>query len=156
MRFPAPRRLATTSVLMIGALGAGVAFAAWTANGTGTASDSSLTAQTLTVTARTGTADLYPGFTDGDLTFTVTNTNPYPVRFTSAAFTTVTSSDTTACPSLNVTTDATATGLTLDVPANSSGTNLAIPDVVNMIAAAPDGCQNKNFTVALTLAGSQN
>jgi len=34
------------------------------------------------VNAATGAADLYPGFTGGDVHFTLSNPNPYPVTFT--------------------------------------------------------------------------
>lgn len=143
--------LATIALVTAG----GLAWATWTSNGSGSGRGESLTAVTVTVTAVSGTADLYPGFSDGDVYFTLTNTNPYPVRFTAMSSGTVTSSDTTACPSANVTVDATASGLTLDVAANSTSATLSIADVVNMAAAAPDGCQGKTFTIALTLTGTQ-
>jgi hypothetical protein len=146
------RRMAVTTALVLGALIVSVAFATWTTTGSGSGRARSLSAQTLTVTARTGAADLYPGFTDGDLYFTVANPNPYGVTFTSATFGAVTSSDTGACPSSNVTVDATASGLSLTVPANSAGTDLQINNVVNMAAGAPDGCQDKTFDIVVTLA----
>ena len=67
MRKPSLRRLAVTSALVIGSLGASAAMAQWTTSGTGTSEAKSLTAVVLTVTARTATADLYPGFVDGDV-----------------------------------------------------------------------------------------
>lgn len=154
MRTPSMRRFVVTAAFSAGALGVGVAVAAWTANGTGDTQARSLSAQELTVSARSGTADLYPGFVNGDVFFSVNNTNPYPVTFTSASFGTVTSSDLVNCPSSNVTVDATASGLSLSVPANGSA-DLSIADVVTMIAAAPDGCQNKSFLIAATLSGAQ-
>jgi hypothetical protein len=146
------RRMAVTATLLLGALIVSVAFATWTTTGSGSGRAKSLSNVDLTVTARTGAADLYPGFTDGDLYFTVANSNPYDVTFTSATFGAVTSSDTTACPSSNVTVDASASGLSLTVPAGSAGTDLQINDVVNMLAAAPDGCQDKTFDIVVTLA----
>jgi hypothetical protein len=146
------RRMAVTTALILGALIVSVAFAAWTTTGSGSGRAKSLSNVNLTVTARTGAADLYPGFNDGDLYFTVNNPNPYDVTFTSATFGAVTSSDTTACPSANVTVDASATGLSLIVPAGSAGTDLKIDDVVNMLATAPNGCQDKTFDIAVTLA----
>lgn len=154
MRTFSMRRLAVTAALAAGALSAGVAVAAWTATGTGNSQAASLTAQQLTVTARSGAADLYPGFADGDVYFTVNNTNPYPVTFTTASFGAVTSSDTAACASTNVTLDATAS-VSLLVPANGSADH-RIADVVTMIAAAPDGCQSKTFSIATTLGGAQS
>jgi hypothetical protein len=155
MRFTSPRRIAVTVAFMIGSLSLGVAMAQWTTSGSGSGQAKALSAVNLVVTARAGTADLYPGFTQGDVYFTVTNPNPYPVRMTSATFGAVTSSNIPLCPSTNVTVAATASGLTLDIPAGSVGTNLSIADVVSMGLSAPDGCQGKDFTIAMTLSGSQ-
>ncbi len=144
----------TFATLLIAGAGT-AAWAMWTASGSGSGRAQSLTAVTVTVTAVTGAADLYPGFVDGDLRFTLTNTNPYPITFTSMASGAVTSSNTVACPSSNVTVDASASGLSLTVAANSTSATLTILDVVNMIAGAPDGCQGKTFDIVLTLTGSQ-
>jgi hypothetical protein len=146
------RRLAVTTALVLGALIVSVAFATWTTSGSGTGRAKALSNVDATVTARTGGADLYPGVDNGDLYFTVDNPNPYDVTFTSATFGSVTSSDTTACPSATVTVDASVTGLNLTVPAGSTGTELQINDVVNMLATAPNGCQDKTFDIAVTLA----
>lgn len=147
------KRIIVVAALAIAATGGAVA-AYWTATGSGSGSASSLSAQAITVSATTGTADLYPGFTDGDLSFTAANPNPYPVTFTSYTAGTVTSSDPVNCPSTNVTVvDGT---ISLTVAAGASGVATTLPDVVTMIAAAPDGCQDKSFTVDLTLSGSQS
>ena len=72
---------------------AGVAVALWSASGTGNGGAKALTAQALTVTAAsTPTADLFPG-ASGDLQFTVTNPNPYPISLTAVDYGAVTSSD---------------------------------------------------------------
>src|SRR4051794_24835887 len=81
----------------------GVAWALWSAAGSGSGNAKALTAQTVTVTAATGAADLYPGYALGDVYFTVTNNNPYPVRFTSMTSGTITSSNQGACPASNLT-----------------------------------------------------
>jgi hypothetical protein len=133
----------------------GMAFALWSASGTGSGRSSALTAQTITVTAATGTADLYPGFTDGDAFFTLTNPNPYGVTFTSMTPGTITSSNAGACPASNITVDA-ASGLSLSVAGGATSGTLSIADVVSMASAAPDGCQGVSFTIAMTLTGSQS
>jgi hypothetical protein len=148
------RRLAVTTAIVLGALIVSVAFATWTTSGSGSGRAKALSNVDLTVTARTGDADLYPGFNDGDLYFTVDNPNPYDVTFTSATFGAVTSSDTTACPSSNVTVDVSVAGLSLTVPAGNTGTDLQIDDVVSMLGTAPNGCQDKTFDIAVTLAQS--
>lgn len=143
------------SITAVG-LAAGFAPAAWSGSGSGSGRATARTAQTATVNATTGAADLYPGFTDGDVHFTLTNTNPYPITFTSMSSGTVTSLDAGNCPAANVTVDASASGLSLTVAANSTSGPLSIADVVNMAAAAPDGCQGVGFNIALTLTGSQS
>ncbi|HVM33746.1 MAG TPA: hypothetical protein VM784_00170 [Actinomycetota bacterium] len=145
------RRTAVTTAFVVGALFVGIVFAAWTSNGTGSGRAKSGTAGALTITARTGAADLYPGFTGGDLYFTIANPNPYDVTYTAATFGAVTSSDETACPALNVTALPAAV-VNFTVPAGSTGTNLKIDDVVTMLLTAPDGCQDKTFDIAVTLA----
>jgi hypothetical protein len=87
------------------------------------------------------------------VTFTLTNPNPYPVQMTAMTPGTITSSN-PACAVSNVSV-APATGLTLNVGANSTSGTLTIPNVVSMISAAPDACQGVTFTIALTLTGSQ-
>lgn len=82
------------SLTLVGA----AAYALWTSTGSGSSGAKALTAQTITVSASSGPADLYPGFTQGDLFFTSANTNPYPVTFTSMTPGSITSSDETNCP----------------------------------------------------------
>ena len=62
-------------------MGAGVAFAAWTASGTGAAGAKATSFQALTVSAGTATAQLYPGGS-GDAVVSVTNPNPFAVKIT--------------------------------------------------------------------------
>lgn len=143
---------------VIGAVGsilvAGTVAALWSANGAGGGQAKALTAQSVTVNAAVGAADLYPGFSAGDVYFTLTNTNPYPIEFTAMTSGAITSSNAGACPASNVTV-ASASGLSLTVAANATSTSQSIADVVSMGSAAPDGCQGVTFTIALTLTGSQ-
>ena len=94
------RRTAAVLVVLLGVLGAGVAFAAWTQTGTGSGQAKAKTAVASTITAGTAVADLYPGKTGGNVIFTVNNPNDYPVTFTSLAAGAVTSSDPTNCPAV--------------------------------------------------------
>ena len=134
-------------------VGAGVGYANWSASGSGSGQAKSGSAVSVTVAAATGTADLYPG-ASGAVFFTLNNTNPYPVRFTSATFGTVTADDSTACPVTNVSTT-NKSGLTLDVAANTTSATLSVPAAITMASNAPDGCQSRTFTVAVTLSGTQ-
>jgi hypothetical protein len=150
------RRQKVVSIVVAGAIlaGGGVAYSLWSANGTGPGQAEALQAQTLTVAAATGAADLYPGFAGGDVSFTLTNTNPYPVTFDSMTAGAVTSSDEANCSEAYVTV-IDAAGLTLSVLGDDTSGTLSIDDVVKMDALAPDACQGATFTIALTLTGMQ-
>ena len=149
------RRVVSAVVVGVMLTGGGIAAALWSANGTGSGQARALSAQALTVTAAAGAADLYPGFTAGDVFFTITNPNPYPVTFTSMTAGAITSSNPGGCPSSNITV-AGASGLSLAAAANSTSGTQSIVDVVTMAAAAPDACQGATFTISLTLSGSQS
>ena len=157
-RFVSARRVLTVALGMGAALVMGVAFALWTQTGTGSGSAKAIQASPSTVTvdtaAATTGADLYPGFTGGDLYLQVNNPNPYPVRFTDVDAKTVTSSNEAACPASNITL-ADKSGLTIDLPANSGAVSKSVADVVTLAGSAPDGCQGVSFTVAVALTGTQ-
>ena len=144
------KKMVIIGIITVLALGAGAAAALWSASGTGSGTARSVTAQTVTVTAATGGADLYPGFTGGDVSFTLTNPNPYPVTFTSMTPGAITSNSGSCAPS-NISV-AGATGLTLSVGAGATSTQ-SIADVVTMNSGALDPCQGVTFTIALTLTG---
>ena len=154
MRFSYSTKLVAGLIGGAAAVTAGAAVAMWTSTGTGSANAKALSAVNITVTAGTGAADLYPGFTQGDVVFTSANPNPYPVTFTSMTSGTVTSSDPTNCPASNVTV-ANGSGLSLLVPAGATAQAGTIANVVTMVAGAPDGCQGVVFTIGLTLTGAQ-
>ena len=155
MKLTKPRKTVAALVAGVLLISGVAAFALWSSTGTGSGNARALSAVDITVTATTGAADLYPGFTDGDVFFTSANTNPYPVTFTSMTSGTVTSGDEVNCPASNVTV-ANATGLSLLVPAGATAEPGTIADVVTMDAAAPDGCQGVVFTIGLTLTGVQS
>jgi hypothetical protein len=151
------RKGAITSALVLGSLIVGVAFAAWTQTGSGSATAKAVNPTNSAVTTDAAVADLYPGFTGGDVYFKIDNPNPYPVRFTSLTPGTISSSDPTNCPmSPAKVTAVSKSGLTIDVPANTTTPiSKSVADVVTMDATAPDGCKGVTFTIAVTLSGSQ-
>jgi hypothetical protein len=138
------------------AVASSIAFATWTTDGSGTASDQALTAQTVTLAASTTpTADLFPGGS-GAAQFTVTNPNPYAVQLTSISFTTVTSGDDTNCPAANLTVAATVNlASPITVQANDTSGPQSVPEAFTLSADAPDGCQGVVFTVDATASGTQ-
>lgn len=136
-----------------GSLVAGVAFAAWTADGTGSGYAQAKTAQAVaTVSAAADTtADLYPGAT-GDLQVSVTNPNDYDVQVTAISLGTgsIVSGDTDCDDSNGVSFDG-ATGLTSVVPAHSEGTLITLADSVHMSNASVTACSGETFTVPVSI-----
>ncbi len=134
-------------------LAAGIAFAAWTATGTGSGYAKATTAQPLTtvdVSAVTP-ATLYPGAT-GDVLLRISNPNPYDVVVTDVTGNgAITASD----PGCNVAsvsfTD--QTGLSLTVTAGNSAT-FTLAGAVQMSGAANDNCQGATFTIPVLLTGT--
>ena len=140
----------TTSVVA----GAGLAWANWSGNASGAGTATARTAQVVTITAATSVDDLlYPGFTQGDVDFTLSNTNPYPITFTGWSSSAV-SSNIAGCTSGNVTLS-TPAAISIAVPAGASNQAASIDNVVTMIQAAPDACQGAVFTITLALTGMQ-
>jgi hypothetical protein len=133
---------------------AGIAFALWSSTGSGSGRATATEAVAAVINPADGTPDLYPGFTEGDVYFTVDNDNSYPIEFTDMTSGAVTSSDEANCPASNVTVED-ASGLSLAAPPGTS-TELSIDDVVTMDLAAPDGCQGVSFDVELELTGVQS
>ena len=148
------KRSGVLALLLVALLGGGVAFAAWLTNGTGDLGGKAGDAAQFTVIATTpATGLLYPGGT-GVLTGTVTNTNSYPVQVQSVSLGAITTSN-PLCASTNVSLPTpNVTGLTLVVPANSTGTVLSLSNAIAMDTDAADECKNVTFTVALTATGA--
>jgi hypothetical protein len=153
----------TVAIAIVACFGlASLAFALWSAEGTGGGSAKALTAQIATVDAATGVADLYPGGPAGAVHFTLTNPNPYAVSFHTISAATVSSvSDgiggSPACTTDDVTVTAPPViGFTpVTVAGNATSAAQSIPGIVAMTSSAPDACQGAVFTISLTLTGSQ-
>jgi hypothetical protein len=143
--------LVGVAVLVLG----GIAYALWNATGEGTGRATARTAIDIDVVARSGAADLYPGFTEGDIFFTLDNDNPYPVNFDEFTVNEITSSDPTNCPASLLDVDD-SVAIDIDLAASTvSPVDSEIADVVTLSSAAGDACQGVEFTIDLTLSGSQ-
>ena len=157
-------RATLIALLVVAALGGGIAAAAWLVSGTGAATSQAATAVSLTVSPGTPTASLYPkpaaGYGSpsvGAVVTTVSNPNPFPVQLTSATFGAVTATPLAGrtCAASNVV----ATGpVTLATPvtlsAGAAGVAVTVPGALEMISAADNGCQGATFTVQVTLTGA--
>jgi hypothetical protein len=134
----------------------GVAFAAWTATGGGSGTSEATTAELISTVAGTTTAQLYPGG-DGDLVIKLVNPNPYPVEIHSITGDGAITSDAgAACTASTGVSFVDLTGLELDVPANSVGTEHVLEDAVSMSNASHNDCQGAVFTVPVTVLGESD
>jgi hypothetical protein len=153
-------------LIMVGApiaaagIGVGVASAVWTVGGSGSGSGAATVANNLVVTAITPSgpgAVLYPGGPAGQVYFTVANPNPFAVTITGLTWGTPTSTNTTSCPSANISLDANApTSASISIPANATaGTAYQINGVLDLAHAAPNGCQGVAFDIPVTVTATQ-
>ena len=146
------RRLVGGGMTVVVLVAASLAYAAWTASGTGSGYAEAQSAEDLTTSAATPTATLYPGAT-GDAELTINNPNPYPVEVDDitgdGAITAA--GGTGTCTTTGVTfTD--QTGQNIDVPANGSVTEVLV-NSVQMSNASDNGCQGATFTIPVALSG---
>lgn len=143
------RRGVIVFAVMTAALGSGVAYAAWTSSGTGSATTKAGTAQAPVVSGGAVTTGLlYPtGTAIGTAVLEVGNPNPYPVRVISVA------------PNGPVPASGTCPASTVSFAAQSPNTAIAaggtatvtLPNSVAMIANADTTCQGKEFAIPVTV-----
>ncbi|HEY6567831.1 MAG TPA: hypothetical protein VI341_09985 [Actinomycetota bacterium] len=148
----------TAGFVLVGVmLVSSIAYAAWTATGTGSGFAKASTAQslgTVDVSASTS-ATLFPGAT-GDVSLRINNPNPYPVRVTAVSGAgTIDSDKTAACDASTGVTFTDQTGLTLDIPASSAQT-FTLSGSVSMSNSSHTDCQGAVFTIPVNLTGASN
>jgi|HubBroStandDraft_1064217.scaffolds.fasta_scaffold312655_2 hypothetical protein len=141
-------------------VGGGVAFATWSASGSGTGSALAYSEQTVTVNAvalPASDASLYPGGPAGNVYFTVTNPNPYAIKITNIAWGTPVSGNPSACPSSVISVDANAptSGFSLTIPAAGTSPAVEVNAVLDLSTSATDACQGGSFNVPVTVTGTQ-
>lgn len=152
-RFGRRTSIATAATLMV--LAGGVAFAAWTATGTGSGYAKAQTVQALTTVdaSASTTAQLYPGGT-GDVKVTVNNPNSFPVTVTGVSGSgTITSDKGAGCNAATGVTFTNTTGLLDVVPASSSAT-ITLTAKAAMGSTSDNTCQGAVFTIPITLTGT--
>ena len=139
------KKIAGIGVLAAGTLVAGVSFAAWTSNGSGSGTAQSTTSVDSVISAGTSAADLYPGAVKS-VTISISNPNDYPVKVTSisAGSSGVVN---TSCAAGSVTSDAVASPPATVIAGNGSGSYTI---VTRMIADPDNACKSQSFTLPLT------
>ncbi|HEX6489404.1 MAG TPA: hypothetical protein VF137_11120 [Candidatus Dormibacteraeota bacterium] len=146
---------ATSGVL----LGAGVAFAVWSASGSGTGTAAATVAQGVTLIGVTPTganATLYPGGPASAVYFQVSNPNPYAITITGVSWGTPVSNSTAQCANTNISlVGSPPSAVSISVPANATSATLNVPGVLVLAHSAPDGCQGVSFNVPMTVTGTE-
>ncbi|MCU1459933.1 MAG: hypothetical protein JWO37_8 [Acidimicrobiales bacterium] len=162
MRYPRKIVALATAAGALAAMGIGYAATStsWTTVGDGSGSAKAYT-QVLTLAATTPAADssLYPGNATGsDLTFKISNTNPYNIDITGVAAASVGSITTAngkgACPAADVSFTAPTSQSTITnhaVNAAVSNQVVTLVGALKMSALAADGCQGATFSVPVTV-----
>ena len=151
------RKSAVFASIVGGSLVAGVAFAAWTADGTGNGYAQAKSAQAVTTASAAAdtVADLYPG-ASGDVKIKIANPNDYAVRVTAiSGGGTITSSSAACNTGGHGVTFADQTG-TWDVPAHSAGTLFTLDDAVSMTNASDPACSGASFTVPVSITAASH
>ena len=99
---------------------------------------------------------MYPGGPAGPVFFNIQNPNPYAVTVTGISWGTPTSTNTTTCPSSNVSLDAGAPSTaSISIPAVSTASDVQVSGVLDLAHSAPNGCQGVAFDIAATMSGTQ-
>ena len=144
------------SVSLVTLIVASVAFAAWTANGTGSGEAKAKSAQALTINTVTATADLYPTGT-ANLKYTVTNPNDYKVNIALVEPNGAITVDAghSGCNVASVTLTAASYAQNFDVNgAGATSASQTLTGAVQMSNAANDACQGATFTIPLKVTGA--
>ena len=156
------KRSAGIVAVVAGLLGAGVAFAAWTSNGTGTGTATATTATPLVISQTASASGLYP---TGQVSvpFTVKNPNPYSVTLATAkasAFTVDAAHSGCAVSAVGnpIFGDPAGSGVDqiLSDVLTAGSTSAAKNMVIKMDNTAVDACQGATFTFTITVTGASS
>lgn len=155
------KKIAVFSSIVGASVVGGIAFAAWTADGTGSGYAQAKTAQAVSTVSATTSAQLYPGGS-GDLVLKVVNPNDYPVTITAVSNDTSngktikTVAADAACDASTGVSFANQSGLSLVVPANSSGTVHTLTGVVSMSNDSANACSGDAFNIPVAISAASS
>ncbi|MEU4621776.1 hypothetical protein AB0G04_17600 [Actinoplanes sp. NPDC023801] len=133
-------------------VGAGAAYAAWTANGTGTVSAKAGTSQGVTGTAVTVDGVLYPGG-KADAKISITNPNQFPVMVTQIAPNGTVTVAGAGCTAVNSAVALATKSLTQYIGAGDSVV-VTLTDAVTMGDSSDNSCQDATFTFPVSLTAT--
>ena len=143
------RTIGTLAVFLVLSV-AGVAFAAWTADGSGSGQAKATTMSGVTATVGTVTGDLFPGGT-GDVKLTFANGNSFPVKVTAVvADGAVTASGGAGTCSTTGVSFGAQSGLTLAVAASGTLAH-TFTGAASMDNTSDSGCQGATFTIPVKI-----
>ena len=150
------KRSAVVVAAVVGMSGIGVAYAAWTADGSGSAYTKATTAQALSTVdvSAAAASQLYPGGS-ADVIVKLHNPNAYPVLVTSINGSgAITGSGGVGTCSVTGVTFTDQTG-SWAVAANSDA-QFTLAGAAHMSNASDNGCQGALFTIPVSLHGASN
>jgi hypothetical protein len=147
------RKLSAVAAGVIALAVAGVAFAAWTASGTGSGAAQATSASAVTYSNGTTTAQLFPTGS-GDLVISVHNPNGYKIQITDVVSTGATTVDAghSGCNASSVALTA-QHSLTKVVAANTTA-DVTLTGSVTMDNTANDSCQGATFTIPVSVTAA--
>src|SRR5829696_8606297 len=147
-----PKKFVVAGGLVAGMLASGVAWAAWTADGTGNGYAKATTAQQLVLSdaSASTTAQLYPGGS-GDVQVTIQNPHPYAVNVTGISDTGAITANNAGCTVTGVSfTDWTGSE---NFTAGQTRT-LTLTAAASMSNASDNACQGAVFTIPVAVSGA--
>jgi len=153
------KRAGFVGVSVLAASSVGIAFAAWTSNGSGSGSAASGANTAISATTASTSGLLFPSGSAA-VTLTLVNPNPYPVTVTQINNGTgaITSGD-AACDAANGVSFSDQTG-SWTIPAKTAAGNgtvgVTLASAARMSNDSNNACQSKTFTIPVALVGASS
>jgi hypothetical protein len=151
------KRVLLALIVVLCAVGSGLAWAAWNTSGSGTGYAKAASASDLVLADASAatSADLYPG-AQGAVKVKVTNPNSFPVRITAVTQGgAITSNAGAACNASTGVTFTDQTGLSLELDAGETDT-FSLSNAAAMSNASANACQGAVFSIPVTVTGVSN
>jgi hypothetical protein len=152
------RRIVTLATALFVIMIVGIAYAAWTADGSGTGSADSGEAVSLTIDGTESVSDLFPG-DEQDLDVEIVNPNPYNVTVQDITLALDNDEiDPQACVGNHdiALGSYTIAGDGLVVEGNGGNATVTLEQAVAMGHDSTDDCQDAEFVIDITLAGESS